>query len=485
MYDGTAWKLYGSGVLLASTADTTGAVAVSGNWAIGSTGSGTERFFQGSIDNVNIYDRALSPAEIAAQSTGSIAETTSYAYDNRGLMTSMTDPMGRTTAYAYDSLGRQTVMTEPDPDGAGPLASPVSTTTYDALGRMASTTDPNGNVTTYQYDDLGRLVKETDGIHTQASAPAGLAGQWTFSETSGTTAADSSGNGDNGTLVGGVTHVAGPNGTHALQFDGTSGSVSLGNPAALDIAGQITISAWVKVVSTGGLQDIVAHGYVSGPDTEDFLRIYNGQYQVGSWDGTGHLASAGIPATDAGSWVQLTGVYDGTAWKLYDNGVLLNSTADATGAVAVDAGWAIGSRGGGSDDQRNFLGDIGQVQIFNQALTPAQVAQMSTPNSAGVVTEYAYDAAGNMTSMTDPMGRVTNYTYDDLNRQTEVIQPSPNGIAARPTTITTYDNDGNVTSVTDADGNTIEFGYDNLERQVSVTQPNPDDRCGRRRTWSR
>jgi len=31
---------------------------------------------------------------------------------------------------------------------------------------------------------------------------------------------------------------------------------------------------------------------------------------------------------------------------------------------------------------------------------------------------YAYDAAGNRTTMTDPANGVTNYSYDSLNRLT-------------------------------------------------------------------
>ena len=111
-------------------------------------------------------------------------------------------------------------------------------------------------------------------------------------------------------------------GSQALSFNGTNQFVDLGNPTDLNFSGQITLEAWIKPESTTGLQDIIAHGYqVSPNDAEDFLRINNGYYQVGSWNGNTAIAQAAIPAGDVGQWVYLAGVYNGTQWMLYRDGV--------------------------------------------------------------------------------------------------------------------------------------------------------------------
>src|SRR3990167_9554249 len=61
----------------------------------------------------------------------------------------------------------------------------------------------------------------------QAAAPTnGLVGYWAFDEGSGTTAGDSSGNGNNGTLVNGPTWTTGKVGSGALDFDGTNDYVA-------------------------------------------------------------------------------------------------------------------------------------------------------------------------------------------------------------------------------------------------------------------
>src|SRR5437762_6958858 len=50
-------------------------------------------------------------------------------------------------------------------------------------------------------------------------AQATLIGKWTFNEGSGTTALDSSGNGNDGAISGGATYVVSP-GKTGLHFDG-------------------------------------------------------------------------------------------------------------------------------------------------------------------------------------------------------------------------------------------------------------------------
>ncbi|MBS0656973.1 MAG: hypothetical protein JSR82_01840 [Verrucomicrobia bacterium] len=83
-----------------------------------------------------------------------------------------------------------------------------------------------------------------------------------------------------------------------------------------------------------------------------------------------------------------------------------------------------------------------------------------TSNAAGgnwiaepeMATSYAaYDAQGNKTSTTDPLGRVTSMTYDLRNRPVTVTDP------LLQTTTTSYDLCGNKTLITFHDGKTQQF----------------------------
>ena len=68
---------------------------------------------------------------------------------------------------------------------------------------------------------------------------------YAFNEGSGTSAANAAGSGLVGTLTNGATWGAGRNGG-AVLLDGANDYVELGNPAALQLTGSMTVSAWVN-----------------------------------------------------------------------------------------------------------------------------------------------------------------------------------------------------------------------------------------------
>lgn len=160
----------------------------------------------------------------------------------------------------------------------------------------------------------------------------------------------------------------------ALHFDGKQDGVDLGNAAPLQIAGTLTVEAWIRPTSTGGLQDIVAHGYTDAPPyAEVVLRINGGMYQFGTWNNAVNpVVQCAIPDGDKNTWVHLAGTFDGGNWRLYRNGGQVASTVSNQGAYPVNASWAIGMSGKVRD--RRFIGDIDDVRIFNYALNPQQVA---------------------------------------------------------------------------------------------------------------
>lgn len=69
VYDGHTWHLYRNGEEIASQDSDLGAIHVESDWGIGakppSVPPYAERFFDGSIDDVRIYRRALSATEVA------------------------------------------------------------------------------------------------------------------------------------------------------------------------------------------------------------------------------------------------------------------------------------------------------------------------------------------------------------------------------------------------------------------------------------
>ncbi|MDO4551018.1 MAG: LamG-like jellyroll fold domain-containing protein [Planctomycetia bacterium] len=171
--------------------------------------------------------------------------------------------------------------------------------------------------------------------------------------------------------------------SNVLTLDGSGDYVSLGNPDSLNGLQSFTLSAWVKADASSGFQNILAHGYTQTPKAEIFLRIANGYYEIGSWNGANHRARVAIPQTDIGQWVHLAGTFDGASWRLYRNGVELAVTHDSACPDQIDAGWSIGSNSTGSE--RYFQGELDHVAIHNRALTSSEILQMAMQNDVQII----------------------------------------------------------------------------------------------------
>jgi hypothetical protein len=226
----------------------------------------------------------------------------------------------------------------------------------------------------------------------------------------------------------GKTTASTATGSQALSFNGLSQYVNLGNPSELNISGDITLEAWIKPGSTGGLQDIVVHGYQLSPFyAEDYLRINNGYYEVGSWDGSDAFAEAPIPAGDVGQWVNLAGVYNGQQWLLYRDGILVAASGPTSqGAVSLATGtsaqgygpsdWAIGAAGDGGE--RFFQGQVADAGIWSVARAAAGVisdmARDIPANQAGLVAYYQFGQASGGT-VVDVTGNGNNGTLGGPN----------------------------------------------------------------------
>jgi Concanavalin A-like lectin/glucanases superfamily len=204
-----------------------------------------------------------------------------------------------------------------------------------------------------------------------------LAAAYSFNETSGTTAADASGHGITGTLTNGPTFTPGRNG-NAITLDGVNDYVNLGNPAALQLTGSMTISAWINsssfpiddaaIVSKRGVNGFQLDTTVdTGPRTIGFkLTNSSGATMVR------YGATTLLPNT----WYYVTGVYNATAQTIdvYLNGVLDNGVLQGTVTSSQQNSTlnvTVGRRSGSTGFE--FSGRIDDMRIYNSALTQAQI----------------------------------------------------------------------------------------------------------------
>jgi glucose/arabinose dehydrogenase/PKD repeat protein len=214
--------------------------------------------------------------------------------------------------------------------------------------------------------------------------PPGLLAGYAFSEGAGATTADGSGGGLTGTLVNAPAWTTGKYGG-GLGFTG-SNYVNLGNPAALQLTGSMTLTAWIRISSNPGddgaiVAKLAGAGWQlkTSPDTG----ARTAAIQISS-NGSNSIQRYSATVLAANTWYHLAGVYDATARTLniYVNGVLDNGTLSGTvpaaqtnAAVNVNIGQRTGFPG-----QFNFLGTIDEVHVFGRVLSPAEIQMdMNTP----------------------------------------------------------------------------------------------------------
>ena len=212
----------------------------------------------------------------------------------------------------------------------------------------------------------------------QAQTPNPLA-YLKFDEGSGTIAHDSSGNGNDASLLGGAGWTTGLVGPGALSLTGAVGSYADIPRDVVDTTKSFTVAAWVKLNSLGGFQTFVSED--SGFQATFFLQkrgdtntfTFTQPFGAAGGPGVAVYADSGITPT-LGTWYHVVGVYDATqqSASIYVNGVLAGQV------YSVSPSPANGHTGIGHGQYNNNYvdwvnGAIDDVRLYQAALTPDQI----------------------------------------------------------------------------------------------------------------
>ena len=197
----------------------------------------------------------------------------------------------------------------------------------------------------------------------------GLVGAWGFNEASGTTVADSSGNGNNGTITGATPNAAGRFGG-ALSFDGVNDIVTVADANSLDVRTSMTLSAWVRPTAGGGWRTVLLKEQ-PGQLVYALYSSTDNNRPSGHVFTSGDMAVQGPAVLPANTWSHLAMTWDGLTMRIYVNGAQVSSGA-LTGTGALSASPL--RIGGNSVWGEWFAGLIDEVRVYNRALTPAEIA---------------------------------------------------------------------------------------------------------------
>lgn len=369
-------------------------------------------------------------ALVQAIRSAALDNSSSYVYDNRGLLVSSTNALGYQTSYSYNifseqasivrSLSSTQTVTQAmaynkrgeliaRTDDVGGL-NRTSSTTYDAFGRVISQTDALGKVSTTQYDHNGRLITTTDPLNHSRSSSYDAFGRVLHSTDA----------------LGRVT---------SYQYDDLNRSISVTTPDG------VTVTT---------------------------LKNRHGQ-TLSVTDGTGAVSQ--FSYNRDGQVLTKTDALNQVTSNLYDDAGRLLTVTDALGrsvGYSYDAANRIVSRtdAAGTVTSYTFDGQGRQVRVVEaQGLTEQRT------------TDYHYDQAGQtLRVIHDPNGLMltTSYSYDGIGQQTEVRR----GTLANPnqqSTVYSYDTLGRRVSEQSAAGSlnlTTHYSYDANDRVIRKVDAN-------------
>ena len=458
-FDGTTRRLYVDGVALGSDTPGTGhAVPNANNLRIGSTNvpgpgnpSGTNEYFPGSIDDVRVWSRALTPAEVSQSAArtnptslvGLVARwdmregTGSALADMTGNSpagTLVNAPTWTTPGIAYQ--GVMAVLTVTDAEGYTSRAAATVTVT-DATAPVAVAQNRTANVSI-----SGRVYVSPNTVNNGSSDNCAITNVALSASSFGTCAASA-----------------------ALNLDGANDYVSL--PAGITASAQnFTFETWVNYTDNGLWTRIMDFG--TGTNVYMLLTPKAG------WDAASNNKVAFAISTGGNPSEQrlVSNTVMPTGW--HHLAVTLSKTGSVvTGTLYLD-GTVIGTNGAmtltpedlgnltqnwlgrsqyGSDPY--FRGQLDEVRIWSVARTAAQINlykdKSLAGNTPGLLAYYDINDAPNSATLLNRGSAGGVGTLNNLDAATAFQAPGQVpalGVGANTVTLTVSDAAGNVTTTT-------------------------------------
>jgi len=338
------------------------------------SGPGTGSFYSGLLDELSLYNRALTEPEVAAifnagQGGKCVATNPPYIFIHPANQTVVVgEPASfSVTAGGTPPLSYQWQFEGTNIDGATGSALALPAVQFAQAGsyRVVITNS-------YGSTESSNALLTVNPVPPCSTPPTNLISWWRAEANP----LDQIGL-NNGTLIGNATFGTGRVG-QGFVFDGNGDAVQLGNPASLRLQ-NFTIEAWIKRSST------TASSLVT-PDAELFC-YGSGGYGFGMWnDGRLFLTkvdvdnaatSTGITDTNfhhvavtksgASVWFYIDGV--GQSMPAYNSVFTFSSTV------------AIGARG--ENLNNSFYGSIDDLAVYNRALSSSEIQAIYVAGGQG------------------------------------------------------------------------------------------------------
>lgn len=364
------------------------------------------------------------PNSQPATATDPRGNVTTYAYDSANRVTSVTDAKTNTAAYTYDANGNLLTVTATDKSDLGnPNQVFVVTYTYDGIDRRATRADNVGNTTQYRYDSRSNLIETTD--------PRGIETRYEYDGLSRRLSAARDMDNDGANAADPQDIVTAQSWDRNSRLAATTNANNFVTTYQYD-----ALNRRVGVQHADGTTHTVAYDvYHNVAQSNDA----NGTVVTYAYDSLNRLTTKSIApgAGVANTTTSETCTYDGLS-RL--------KSADSNGSSPTSTSYAYDS--------------------LSRIVTETQGAHTVT---------RAYDAAGNVTSLTYPGGNVVTCTYDALNRPLTVTDSVSGAIITHA-----YLGPDRIERRTHGNGTVTTYEYDGIQGV-----PNPPGDLGWRRVFAK
>ncbi|PYR76157.1 MAG: hypothetical protein DMF87_18785 [Acidobacteria bacterium] len=418
-YDGATMRVYVNGVLFGSAAASGTIVEVTRDLWLGRAPWGEG--FTGRLDEVRVYDRALSPAEIARD-----RDTQVNGLDPPDVGDLL--PASSATGIAPTSPVRATFSKPMDAGSiapasfylSGPSAVVAATVAYDPATRVATLTPsaPLAKITTYTAHittdvgdlDEGNLRARVEWTFTTSPDPALAHAAYAFNEGSGSTAADSSANGNTATLTGASGWTTEGKFGNALALGGGTDGARIAAAPSLQMSQGLTLEAWVYPTSIANYPKLIWRDGVNNVSPYN-LQLAWGNGSVGLSVSTinGTYAVWAFRAIVVNMWTHVAATYDGSVMRIFINGQLVNAvTASGSILPSIRDLWV-----GRAPWGEGFTGTLDDVRIYDRARSPSEIANdMMTPATEITPPAIRWTAPLSGQSAVDPTANIVA-TFDE------------------------------------------------------------------------
>jgi hypothetical protein len=356
-------------------------------FAIGGHPDGTGQFFQGRIDDANVWNVTREYAD----TKGPVLAILSPANGAKGVspnallsfVLSDADLGVDWPTFKIGLAGTKGYAASYSAADTGQVTATGTKASYQVLVDPVPSFGEAETITaTVEVRDLGgNPIAPVPWSFTSSS----VAGYWSFNELAGDTAHDL--NGNDGILEptfpsDSPTWIAGKGGG-ALGFDATNDRVRCVSGPAYERTMPFSIEAWVRFNDTGTMRMIVTKMAEAQPYRG--IQLYRGTDNylyvalIDRFDTNPRLyvRRASASTLTSGVWRHVVATYDGSSTTagllLYVNGAVSNGVADSPGPISTiltSEPWRFGSRGAGG---YALNGSLDEVFIHNRALAAAEI----------------------------------------------------------------------------------------------------------------